>query len=96
MNTERSEVTFLPNYRYDRIMGYAMEHNAIIPAQGSQGYTLLTALFNGEKLTVSAALEKYGCYALSQRMGELSRNGWPIKKQDKKLLNGKRVKEYSL
>lgn len=87
---------WIPMYQYDRIMGYAMENNAIIPTAGSQGYTLLRALFDGEKLTVAAALEKYGVYALSQRMGELSRTGWPIQKQDVIVGSGKRVKQYWL
>jgi hypothetical protein len=89
-------VNFTPQYRYDRIMGYAAENNAIIPAQGSQSHILLTALFDGEKLTVSYALEKYGVYALSQRMGELIRFGWPVKKVWKTVRSGKRVMEYFL
>ena len=81
---------------HDRIMNYARDNKAIIPAQGSQCHTLLTALFDGERLTVAEALSKYGCYALSQRMGDLSRQGWPIQKQDVIVKSGKRVKRYWL
>lgn len=43
--------------------------------------TLLEALERGERLTVGEALNRYGCYALSQRMGELRAMGWPIRDQ---------------
>lgn len=81
---------------HDRIMSYAQEHQAIIPGRASQCEILLQALFDGERLTVKTALEKYGVYALSQRMGELIRTGWPIQKQDVIVGSGKRVKEYFL
>jgi hypothetical protein len=32
----------------------------------------------GGRLTVATALALYGIYALSQRCGELARDGWPI------------------
>lgn len=56
--------------------------------------TILAALRSGERLTVAEALTRYGCYALSQRIGELKRQGWNIESQMKKLPSGKRVAEY--
>lgn len=88
--------TWVPMYQYDRIMAYAMEHNAIIPTQDSQCYTLLKALFDGEKLTVAEALSKYGCYTLSQRMGDLRFTGWPVKSEWVKVGSGKKIKRYWL
>lgn len=63
------------------------------PANGSQCHTLLAAFMRGERLTVGVALEKYGIYALSQRCGELKRQGWPIVSAMKDL-GTKRVAEY--
>ena len=40
---------------------------------------ILTALKRGETLTVLDALRRFGVYALSQRIGELKRDGHPIK-----------------
>lgn len=48
----------------------------------------------GEKLTVAEALTRYGCYALSQRMGEAIRAGYPIKSEMVKVPSGKRVARY--
>ena len=57
---------------------------------------LAEALDRGERLTVAVALEKYGVYALSQRMGELARKwGYPVESQFIELPSGKSVKEYS-
>lgn len=81
---------------HDRIMSEAIKHNAIIPTQGSQAYELLTSMFDGRKFTVLDAISEKGCYALSQRAGDLVRSGWPVKAEWKTLSNGKRVKEYSL
>ena len=50
-----------------------------IPPRGSQCYELLTAMQDGVRLTVKVALDKYGVYALSQRIGDLRRKyGWPV------------------
>lgn len=50
-----------------------------IPERGTQCYELLMAMKMGAHLTVAKALSEYGCYALSQRVGELKRKyGWPI------------------
>ena len=62
-----------------------------------QLYELLMALERGERLTVQVALMKYGCYALSQRMGELRREyGWPIKSRPLTIRPGTTVSEYWL
>lgn len=56
---------------------------------------LADALDAGERLTVAVALEKYGVYALSQRMGELSRAwGYPVESRTIKTPSGKHVSEY--
>lgn len=67
-----------------------------IPEPGTQCRMILDALKRGEYLTVADALTKYGCYALSQRCGELRRMGWPVLSQMKELPNGKRVAVYSM
>lgn len=52
-----------------------------VPERGTQCYELLMALQQGAKLTVAKALTEHGVYALSQRMGDLRREGWPIRSQ---------------
>lgn len=53
-----------------------------VPPRETQCYMLLIALKDGVKLTVAKALNEYGVYALSQRMGDLRRDyGWPIKSE---------------
>ena len=47
----------------------------------TQCETLLAALKRGERLTVLSALTDYGVYALSQRVGELKRQGWQIESE---------------
>ena len=49
-----------------------------VPAPETQLGTLLRALQRGQRLTVAVALSEYGVYALSQRMGDLRRMGWPV------------------
>lgn len=44
----------------------------------SQGERILDYLKSGKSLTVVKALKEFGCYALSQRVGELRRAGHPI------------------
>jgi hypothetical protein len=51
---------------------------------------------NGKRLTVAVALAEHGCYALSQRCGELRRMGWPIMDRFITTNGGARVKEYWL
>jgi hypothetical protein len=65
-----------------------------VPETGTQNYELLRAFKRGERLTVAVALERYGCFAISQRVGELRRQGWPVRSQTIKLPSGKHVSEY--
>ena len=69
-----------------------------LPQKGTQLWDLLMAMaIRHEKLTVLTALDKYRCYALSQRCGELEREfGWPVKREWLDLPSGKRVRVYSL
>lgn len=66
-----------------------------VPSADSQCGVLLRAMKRGERLTVALALDKYGCYALSQRCGELRRLGWPVLSRTVDS-NGKHFKEYWL
>lgn len=59
-------------------------------------WELLMALKNGERLTPLSALERYRCFSLSQRMGELKRAGWPILTEMVALNSGKRVAQYRM
>jgi len=59
-----------------------------------QTEVLLAALMRGEELTPIDALSRYGVLALSQRIGELVRQGHPIERDRKKTRNGKRVGLY--
>jgi hypothetical protein len=61
-----------------------------------QLWTLLEALRRGERLTVANTLDQYGVYALSQRMGELKKLGWPIESKMIEVFSGKRVAAYWL
>lgn len=57
--------------------------------------TLADALDRGERLTVAVALERYGVYALSQRMGELARKwGYPVQSRTIETPTGKHISEY--
>lgn len=66
------------------------------PKVGTQHHALLTAMQRGERLTVAVALTRYGCYALSQRVGELKRQGWPIQSRRVDTAGGANVAEYWL
>ncbi len=66
------------------------------PKPESQCGKLLAAFRRGERLTVAEALSKYGIYALSQRAGELRRDGWPIKSEPFTTPSGARVAIYSM
>ena len=66
-----------------------------VPSEDSQCGVLLRAMKKGERLTVASALTQYGCYALSQRCGELRRMGWPVLSRTVES-NGKHFKEYWL
>ena len=66
------------------------------PSQGTQCDRLLQAFQRGESLTVAEALGQYGIYALSQRVGELKRRGWPIRSEPYKTPGGATVAVYYL
>jgi hypothetical protein len=70
------------------------EPKARVPEVGSMMYQILDALKRGERLTPLTALEKYQCFSLSQRCGELRRAGWPIRSQMVKVNSGKSVAMY--
>lgn len=61
-----------------------------------QLWDLLEALRRGERLTVLSAIEEYGCYALSQRCGELRKPGWPVQSRVIETPTRKHVKAYWL
>jgi hypothetical protein len=67
-----------------------------VPASETQLGTLLRALQRGERLTVAVAMSEYGVYALSQRMGDLKRMGWPVQSRAVSTNSGKRISEYSM
>ena len=67
-----------------------------VPARGTQNYELLYAFQRGEMLTVAEALTRYGIYALSQRVGELKRMGWPIVAEPYETAGGARVSRYRM
>ena len=50
----------------------------------------------GYPLTVAEALNRYGIYALSQRCGELRRDGYQIVSQMIEVKEGCRVAQYRL
>lgn len=62
----------------------------------SQKEDILEYLKQGKRLTVLKAIKKFGCYALSQRIGELKGAGHPIRSKMIEVESGKRVAEYSL
>lgn len=64
--------------------------------QDSQHFQIVNHLMTKGNLTVLTAIQYIGCYALSQRVGELRKLGFNIKDEWKTLENGKRVKEYSM
>lgn len=55
---------------------------------------ILQYLKRGKTLTVADALARFGCYALSQRVGELRRQGEDIVSEMIRLPSGKRVARY--
>ena len=64
----------------------------------NQKEMILDILGRGETLTVLTALRRIGCYALSQRVGELIREGRPIQSRWHKFTTdygeSKQIKEY--
>lgn len=67
-----------------------------VPKSDTQHYALLMAMQRGERLTVASALSAYGVYALSQRVGELKRMGWPIQSRRVTVPSGACIAEYWL
>jgi hypothetical protein len=62
----------------------------------TQTEAILAYLNSGRTLTVAEALTQFGVYALSQRAGELRKQGYPVVSEMVDLPNGKRVARYSL
>lgn len=67
-----------------------------MPDPGTQHFRILMALKAGRRLTVGVALEELRIYALSQRVGELKRMGWPITARTVETAGGARIAEYSM
>lgn len=67
-----------------------------VPARGTQHYEILAYLQSGRKLTVGTALRELGVYALSQRIGELKKSGWPIRSRPLQVGPRTVVSEYWL
>ena len=65
-----------------------------VPEAGTQCGDLLRAFQRGERLTVAEALTRYQVYALSQRVGELRRQGWPVESEWYATAGGAKVKRY--
>ena len=82
-------------------VGAVTEPSASIPPSGATGRPLTQvemiaqAFDRGEKLTVLTALQRYGIYALSQRCGELYKQGYPLHTESVKTPTGKWIAEYS-
>lgn len=68
----------------------------VVPPAHTQCGALLRAMQAGRKLTVAVALTEFGVYALSQRVGELKRMGWPVQSKIITTPFGRRVAEYWL
>jgi hypothetical protein len=75
---------------------FAAIPRCVVPERDTQLGTLLRALQRGERLTVAVAMSEYGVYALSQRMGDLKRMGWPVLTSTITTNSGKRVAEYRM
>ncbi len=77
------------------VIDYQDKPRCMYPPVGSQCETLLKAFYDGERLTVLTAIEKYGVYALSQRCGDLARKyGWKVESRTITTTTGKHVSEY--
>lgn len=62
----------------------------------TQKSQILAYLKSGRSLTPLIALKKFGCLSLSQRIGELRRDGWMIRGSLTRVSKGKRVGMYWL
>lgn len=67
-----------------------------VPRADIQRGMILRYFQDGGSLTVLEAIDRFGCYALSQRCGELIRSGWPIVKAWEETSSGARIKRYSM
>ena len=82
-------------------VGAGSEPPALLSPSGATGRPLTQlemiaqAFDRGEKLTVLTALHRYGIYALSQRCGELYKQGYPLHTESVKTPTGKWIAEYS-
>ena len=74
----------------------APRRETVVPDADTQQGKILRYLRNGGSLTVGEALSMFGCYALSQRIGELKRAGWPIVSRPYKTPGGVTVARYSM
>lgn len=71
-----------------------LEPRCRVPEKGTVSRNILDALKEGARLTPLSALERFQCFSLSQRIGELKRMGWPISTQMIEVNSGKRVACY--
>lgn len=67
-----------------------------VPEKGTVSFEILSLLERGVKLTPIEALNRCGCFSLSQRIGKLKKMGWPIKTELIEIRKGTRVAEYRL
>ena len=61
----------------------------------TQSFQILQHLLSGGSLTPLDSLNLFGVLALSQRIGELKRQGFPIKTEIVEVPSHKRVARYS-
>jgi hypothetical protein len=73
-----------------------MNNNPNETQAASQSQQILELLLSGVPLTVLEALEYLDCYALSQRISEIRRKGFPIQDRWIKTNSGKLIKQYTL
>lgn len=73
-----------------------LEPRCRVPERGGQLYEILVYLRAGGRLTMAKALTELGVGALSQRIGDLKRMGWPICSTTITTNGGARVSEYFL
>ncbi len=78
------------------VLEFQLRREVQVPEETTQCGKLLRAFKAGESLTVAEALSKYGVYALSQRVGELKRSGWPIISEPYKTPSGATVARYRM
>lgn len=67
-----------------------------VPEADTVAGRILRYLQSGGTLTPLEALRLFDCLSLSQRCGELKRQGWPIISELVKVGSGKKVARYSM